>query len=122
MPAVGAFFGNGFCRRGEFALRIISASVKSVALARALLDEFSLFAFGAFHADEVLLHIFALGISAAGGELAVTAVPQDQIALAQRAGLIKRNVRHFLALIQPPRRLAIGIAGAGHELPEASAL
>src|ERR1017187_1362070 len=122
MSAIGALFRDGLRRRGEFAFRIISAAIKSVALARTLLDEFALFAFGALHADEVLLHILALGISAARSELAVTAVPQDQVAFAQRAGLIQWNVGYFFALIQAPRRPAIGIAGAGHELPEASAL
>src|SRR5712671_1919383 len=122
MPAIRTLFGDGFRRRSEFALRIISAAVKSVALARAFLDEFAFFAFGTLYANEVLLHVFALGISAAGSELAETAVPQDQVALAQWAGFIERNVRHLLALIQPPRRLAIGIAGAGHELAEAPAL
>src|SRR6202171_6520747 len=122
MSAIRTFLGNGLRRRSEFALRIIPASVKSVPLARALFNEFAFFAFGALHPDEVLLHKLALGISAAGSELAETAVPQDQVAFAQRAGFIERNVGHFLALIEPPRRLAIGIAGTGHELAEALAL
>ncbi len=109
MPAIWTLFGNWLRRRGELALRVISAAVKSVALARALFDEFAFLAFRALHADEVLLHIFAVGISAARSELAVTAVPQDQVALAQRAGFIERNVGHSLALIEPPRRLAPAI-------------
>src|SRR6202171_885768 len=118
MPAIRTLFGDGFRRRSEFALRIISAAVKSISLARALFNEFAFFAFGTLYANEVLLHVFALGISAARSELAKTAVPQDQVAFAQRAGFIERNVRHSLALIETPRRLAIGIAGAGHELAE----
>src|SRR6202043_3028146 len=122
MSAIRTLLGDGLCRRSEFALRIISAAVKSVALASTFFNEFAFFAFGALHADEVLLHIFALGISAAGSKLAETAVPQDQVAFAQRTGFIERNVGHFLALIEPPRRFAIGIAGTGHELAEAPAL
>src|SRR6202140_1206508 len=122
MSAIRTLLGDRLRRRSEFALRIISAAVKSVALARALFDKFSFFAFGALHPDEILLHKLAFGISAAGSELAETAVPQDQVAFAQWAGFIERNVGHFLALIEPPRRLAIGIAGAGHELAEPPAL
>src|SRR5260370_12749092 len=122
MPAIRTLFGDGFRRRSEFALRIISAAVKSISLARALFNELAFFAFGTLYANEVLLHVFALGISAGRRELAKTAVPQDQVAFAQRAGFIERNVRHSLALIETPRRLAIGIAGAGHELAEAPAL
>src|SRR5205807_4377016 len=122
MSAIRTLLRDRLRRRSEFALRIISAAVKSIALTRAFFDEFPFFAFGALYSDEVLLHEFALGISAAGSELAETAVPQDQVAFAQRAGFIERNVGHSLALIEPPRRLAIGIAGAGHELAEAPAL
>src|SRR6266404_4739368 len=122
MSAIRTLLGDGLRRRSELALRIIPAAVKSVALTRAFFNEFAFFAVGALHADKVLLHVLAFGISAAGSELAKTAVPQDQVAFAQRAGFIERNVGHFLALIEPPRRLAIGIAGAGHELAEAPAL
>src|SRR5580658_3746669 len=122
MPAIGALLGNGLGRRSELAVWIVPASVKSVALARPFFDEFAFFAFRTLHADEVLLDILAVGIATAGSELAVAAVTQNQVALAQRAGFIERDVGHFLALIEPPRRLAIGIAGAGHELAEAPAL
>src|SRR5208337_1684253 len=122
MSAIRTLLGNWSRRRDELALRIIPASVKSVALARASFNQFTFLAFRALHADEVLLHIFAVGVAAARSELAETAVPQDQAAFAQRAGFIERNVGHLLALIEPPRRLAVGIAGAGHELAEASAL
>src|ERR1700722_8841774 len=122
VAAVRALLRNGFRGRSEFALRIIPATVKSVALARTLFDQLALFAFGTLHADEVLLHIFALGISAAGSELTIATVAQDQVALAQGAGFVQRYVGHFLALIEPPGGFAIGVASTGHELPEASAL
>src|SRR4030088_1899523 len=122
MSAIRTLLRDGLRRRSEFALRIISAAVKRIALARTFFDEFPFFTFRALHADEVLLHVFALGISTAGSELAEAPMAQDQVAFAERAGFIEWNVGHFLALIQPPRRLAIGIAGAGHELAEAPAL
>src|SRR5271163_3636642 len=68
MPAIRTFFRYGFRRRRELALRIISASVKRVALARALFDKFSVFTFRALHANKILLHVFAFWISAAGSE------------------------------------------------------
>src|SRR3981081_3388665 len=122
MSAIRTLLWDRLCRRSEFALRIISAAVKSVALARAFFDEFAFFTFGALHADEVLLHVFALGISTAGSELAEAPMAQDQVAFAERAGFIEWNAGHFLALTQPPRRLAIGIACAGHELAETPTL
>src|SRR5260370_6481445 len=122
MAAIRTRLGDGLRRRSEFALWIISAAVKSIAFARALFAEFAFLAFGALHTDKVLLHILAFGISAARSELAEAAVPQDQVAFAERAGFIERDVGHFLALVEPPRCLAIGITGAGHELAEAPAL
>ena len=44
------------------------------------------------------------------------------VAPALGAEFVDRNVGNFLALIEAARGLAIGIAGAGHELAEASAL
>ena len=61
MPAIRTFLGNGFPRGRELALRVIPAAVKRIALARAFFDEFAFFAFGTLHADEILLHIFAVG-------------------------------------------------------------
>ena len=107
---------------GEFAFRIIAAAVESVSLARFLLDQFAVFAERALHADEILLHIFALRIAAAGGELAKAAVADHHIAAALGAKFVERNVGNFLALIETARGFAIGIAGASHELAEASAL
>jgi hypothetical protein len=122
LPHVGHFSGDRLVRRSEFALRIISASVESIALARPLLDQIAVFALRTLHADEVLLHVLAFGISAARRELAETPVPDHHVAPALRAKLIERNIGNFLALIQPPRSLAIGISRASHELPEAPAL
>ena len=122
MPAVGTLFGNRLGRRRELALWIISAAVERVALASPLFDEFAIFAIRALHANEVLLHILAFGISTARRELAKAAVTKDHVAFAQGAKFIERNVRHFLALIQAPRCFAIGIAGAGHELAESPTL
>src|SRR5205823_11665635 len=62
------------------------------------------------------------GRSAERSEFAIAAVTDHQITSAFRARLIERNVRDLLALIEAPRGLAIGIAGAGHELAKASAL
>src|SRR5271154_252592 len=122
VSAVGTLLRNRLCSRGELALRIIPAPVKRIAFACALFDELAFFAFRTLHADKILLHIFAFGISAARSELAVAAMSQDQIAFAQWAGFIEWNIGHLLALIKPPRCLAVGIAGAGHELAEASTL
>src|SRR5580704_9493337 len=121
MSAIRTLLRHRFRRRSEFAFRIISAPVKSITLACPFFNEFAVFAERALHSDEVLLHILAFRISAARSELTETPMPQNQVALAQWASLIERNVGHLLALIKPPRSLAIGIASAGHELPKASA-
>ena len=51
--------------RGELALRIIAASVKGVSLAGLFLNQIAFFAIRAFHADEILLYVLAIGIAAA---------------------------------------------------------
>src|SRR5271166_3872611 len=116
-----ALFRDRLACRGELALRIIRAAIERVALARALLDEVAVFALRTLHADEVLLDVLALGISAARGELAETAMTDHHIASAFRAKLVERNIRNFLALIETARSLAVGIARTGHELAEATA-
>src|SRR5579863_9431091 len=68
--AARALLGNGLVGRSEFALRIISATVEGIALAGALFDQVPFFTLGAFHANVILLHVLALGISAASRELA----------------------------------------------------
>src|SRR5579884_1447606 len=122
IPALGALLRNRLVRRSELALRIIAAPVEGIAFARALLDQFAVLAKRALHADEVLLHVFAVRIPAARGELAVAAMADHHIAPALRAKLFERNIWHFLALIEAPGRLAIRISCARHKLAEASAL
>src|SRR5690349_22631732 len=113
---------DGLVRGSELALGVVGAAVESVALAGAFLHQFAGLAQRALHADEVLFDVLALGIAAAGGELAVAPVAQHHVPAALGAGFVERNVGHFAALVEAARRLAFGIAGAGHELPEAAAL
>src|SRR6202008_1041304 len=75
-----------------------------------------------FHANEILLDVLAVRISAARNELTITPVAQHQIAAAFRAELFQRNTRHTLALVQPAGGLPIRIASKSHELPKAPAL
>src|SRR5262249_31311872 len=117
-----ALLWNRFVRRGELALRIIRAAIERVALTSAFLDQLAIFAVRALHAYEVLLHVLALGVPTASRELAVASVADHHVAAALRARLIERNIWNFLALIKTPRRFAIGVACAGHELAEASTL
>src|SRR5262252_3472279 len=70
--------------RGELALRIARASVKRVALARALFDQFAFLAQRALHADKILLHVLAIRVAAARSELSVAAMTEDEIAAAFR--------------------------------------
>src|SRR5271169_1835352 len=44
MSTIRALLGDGLGRRSELALRIVSASIKRVALARALFDQFAFLA------------------------------------------------------------------------------
>src|SRR5262249_43187957 len=92
-----------------------------VALACTFLNQFAVRAQRALHADEILLHILTIRISAARCELAVAPMPDHQVAPAFWAKLIERNVWNFLALIQAAGSLAIRISRARHELPEAAA-
>src|SRR5579864_57980 len=120
--ALGALFGNRLVGGRELALRIVRAPVECVALARLLLDQFAILAQRALHADKVLLHVLAIGIAGTGGELAIAAVTDHQIASAFRAGFVQRDVWHALALVQQTCGFAVGITRAGHELAEAAAL
>src|SRR5579864_5013033 len=120
--ATRAFFWNWLVRRSELALRIIAASIERVALPRPLFYQLSVFALGALYADEVLLHVLALGISTASSELAVPPMANHHIASALGAEFVQRNIGNFLALIQTTRGLAVGIPGTRHELAEPSAL
>src|SRR5580704_14174068 len=94
--ATRALFRNRLVSRSELALRIISAPVERIPLAGALLHQVSLFALRTLHADKILLHVLAFGISAARRELAIPSVADHHIASAFRTRLIERNVRNFL--------------------------
>src|ERR1700731_526537 len=121
--ALRAGLSHRLISRRELARGIIRASIECVAaLPRLLFYQLAIRALRALHADEILLDVFALRISAARDELAIASVAQHQVAAALGTEFFQRDVRHALALIEPPRGLAIGIAGAGHELPEAPAL
>src|SRR5262245_52441261 len=110
-------------RRCEFALGIVRTAVEDVApTPRFLLDQLAVFALRAFHPDVILLDILAVRIAAARGELTVVPVAKNHVAATLRTFFIEWNVRHLFALVEPPRGLAFGIAGARHELPKAAAL
>src|SRR5208337_315691 len=87
-----------------------------------LFDEIAVFALRTLHANIVLLDVFAIRIAAAGGELAVAPVADHHVAPALGAEFVERNIGNLLALVEPPRGLAIGISRARHELAEPSAL
>src|SRR5579884_1342856 len=71
-----ALLGERLVGRRELAFWIIGAAVEDVAPPPGLLfDQLAVFALRTFHPDEVLLYVLALGVSAAGGELAVAAMP-----------------------------------------------
>src|SRR5581483_4432403 len=95
ISALRAFLRDRLVGRSEFALRIIAAAVKRVALSRAFFDKLAVFAQRAFHANEILLHVFAIGISAARSELTVTSMSDHEIASALRAELFERNIGDF---------------------------
>src|SRR5450432_4252318 len=105
--ATRALFSDRLVRRSKFALRIISAAVERVALARTLLDQVTVFAIRALHANVILLDVLAFGISAARGELAEAAVANHHVPAALGAEFVEWNIRNFLPLIQPSRGLAV---------------
>ena len=74
------------------------------------------------YTDKILLHVLALRISAARGELAEAPVPDHQIPATFRAKLVERDIRDLFPLIEAARRLAVRISCASHELPEAPTL
>src|SRR5439155_392808 len=82
-----AFFRDRPIRGCKFALRIIRAPVERIALARPLLDQLAIFALRTLYTDKILLHVLALRISAARGELAEAPVPDHQIPATFRAKL-----------------------------------
>src|SRR5262249_24684541 len=82
----------------------------------------------AHHAGRLVLDVLALGIAGARGELAEAALLDDQVRTAARALLVEDLIRlsrletALLGADELPRRLALGIAGAGEELAETAAL
>ena len=93
VAAIRALLRNRLVGRSEFALRIIaSIRRRCCPCGRASRPDLAVFAQRALHADEVLLHVFAVGIAAAGGELAVASVADHQVASALRALFIQRNI------------------------------
>src|SRR5581483_9697046 len=106
-------FADGLVSGGEVALGIVRAAVENVsAAARLLLHQFALLALRALHSEEVLLHVLALRIPGAGDKLPVAPVTQPHVPAALRAGLVQRDVRNLLALIQPAG--GSGQEGSGH--------
>src|ERR1044071_2939058 len=118
-----ARFRHRLVGRRELAVGIIRAAIEGVAAAaRFLFHQFAIRAQRALYADEILLDVLALRITAAGNKFAVASVAQHHVAPALGAELFQGDVRHALALVQPPRSFAIRIAGAGHELAKTPAL
>src|SRR5581483_1228847 len=122
MSALRTFFINWLVVGGELAFWIGGAAVENIAAPGFLFHDVALFAIRALHPDQVLLDVFAIGISAARGKFAKAPVTQHHIASALRAFFFQRNIGDLLALIQPAGGFAIRIPGARHELAEASAL
>ena len=120
IPARRALLRNRLMRRRKLAFRITSATIKCIALARPLLDNFSVLAQWALHANKILLDVLAFRVSATGCKFPIPSVAQNHVAITLRALLVEWNIRNFLALIQPPRRLAIRISRTRHELPEST--
>src|SRR3954469_16955673 len=124
--AVGALFGDRTIPEREVAVGIVGAAEEHLAAARLALDDVAA-VLRAEHAGRLLLDVLAGRIAAARGELAETSLLDHQVRLALRALLVEDLVRlgrgdPLLGRDDLPRRLALGIAGAGEELAEAAAL
>ena len=110
----------------EVAVRIVGAAEEHAAAARLALDDVAA-VFRAEDAGRLLLHVLAGRIVAARRELAEPALLEHEVRLALRALLVEDLIRlgggqPLLGRDDLPRRLALGIAGAGEELAEAAAL
>ena len=124
--ALRARLGDRPVPQREVAVRIVRAAEEHLAAPRLALDDVAA-VLRAEHAGGLLLHVLAGRIVAARGELAEAALLDDQVRLALRALLVEDLVRlrrghALLGRDDLPRRLALGIAGAGEELAEAAAL
>src|SRR5207248_9416560 len=122
MAALRAFFIDRLPIGSKVALGILRAAVEKIAATGFLFHQLAFLALWAFHADEVLLDVLTLRVSAARSELAKAPVAQHHVASAFGTLLFQRNVGNFLGLVQPSRGLAFRISGARHELAEAAAL
>src|SRR5215831_14843712 len=121
--------GDRHIRRGKVAVRVPRASVKDAraptAACAAAADELALVTLWAFDTHGDWARVLALGISRTADELAEAAMLLDQAVAAGRALFIERLIRlarDARAFHQPPRGLAVGIAGASEKHAEAAAL
>src|SRR5688572_14687993 len=124
--AVGAGLRNWTLPEREIAVRIVRASVERLPAARLPLDDVA-GVLRAQYAGRLHLHVLAVRIIRARGELAEAPLFDDEERFALRA-LLFENLIRFRRLHRSarrddlPRRLALGIAGAREELSEPAAL
>src|SRR4029078_9796348 len=121
-----ALLGDGTVPQREVAVRIVGAAEEDLAAARLALDDLAA-VLRAEDAGRLLLDVLAGRIAAARRELAEPALLDDQVRAALRALLVEDLVRlgggdSLLGGDDLPRRLALGIAGAGEGLADAAAL
>src|SRR5262249_48010345 len=120
--ALGALFRNRLAPRNEVAVRVAAAAVKRLAALRAPLYYFAFRTVRAGNSDGLLLHVLALRLIAACGELSEAAVLQHQIVAALRAFLFQRHIGFLLLSADSLGGLAIRISGTGVELAESALL
>src|SRR5260370_1638502 len=112
MAALWALLIQGRVIGSEFALGIRGAAVEDVAAPGFLFHHVAFFAIRALHPNQVLLDVFAIGISAARCELAKAPVTQNHIAAPLRAFLIHENIGDFFPPTHPPPSLPSRIPAA----------
>ena len=99
VTAVGAGLGDGLLPRCEFAIGITAATIKCLFESRAAHHNFTRAAFfRAGNSQRFALHVFARGIIAARGELAVAAVFNHQVVAALGALFLQRLIATVVAL------------------------
>src|SRR5262249_30261265 len=122
-PALRAWLGHRPGPRRELAVRILVASVESLAAPGPPFHELASAAgLGTGDAESDRLGRLALGITRAGDELPEASVLDHHGLAAGRAGFIGHLVGRLLASPQVLGVLAVRIAGAREELPEAAPL
>ena len=118
-PAGGAWLGDRFVPENELALRIAIAAIEGSAAARLALNDLALFALRTGNPCGFLLDVATVGIVAAGGELAISAMFEDQVGTALGAFFIQRGIFSDLGLTIHLDCLlgvlTLGIAGAGQK-------